>query len=105
MRRLSDAKEQAVETGLPVEQAGRARVRTLTVTWGGEKFSPIQYQTVDVGPITATVEVPEGMSAESAHRAVLSELRMLMAAQFEMQIEDFKERVRAAATAVRGGAK
>lgn len=102
MRRLSESKEQA-ETGSAAVPAGRAQVRTLTVTWGGEKFSPIQYQTVDVGPISATVEVPDGMSAESAHRAVLSELRLLMDSQFEMQIDDFKERVRKAAAAVRGG--
>lgn len=105
MRRLSgEGKEQAV-TGSPVVPEGRAAVRTLTVTWGGEKFSPIQYQTVDVGPISATVEVPDGMSAESAHRAVLSELRLMMDSQFEMQLNDFADRVRKAAAIVRGGAK
>lgn len=78
------------------------RVRTLTVTWGTEKFSPIQYQTMDVGPVSVTAEVPADMSLESAHRELLSELRLMMAKQFELQIDDFKERVRAAATTVRG---
>ena len=79
------------------------RVKSLTVTWGAEKFSPIQYQTMDVGPISATVDVPEDMSLESVHRAVLSELRHMMAKQFEVQIDDFKDRVRNAANLVRGG--
>jgi hypothetical protein len=91
--------EEASPVGGP---EAKPRVTTLTVTWGAEKLSPIQYHTLDIGPVSATVEVPEGMSAESAHRAVLSELRLLVANQFETQLEDFMQRVRAAATAVRG---
>ncbi len=87
---------------MPLVREAGARITSLTVTWGAEKLSPIQYHTIDVGPISATVEVPEGMSAESAHRAVISELRHLVANQFEAQLEDFLGRVRATATAVRG---
>lgn len=75
--------------------------RTLTVTLGAEKFSPIQYHTLDLGPISASVVVPDDMSLESAHRAVLSELRSLATHQFEVQLADFTERVRKAAAVVR----
>jgi len=93
MRRAIEHNEGAAESGLSK--------RTLTVTMGAEKFSPIQYHTIDLGPISATVAVPDDMSFESAHRAVLSELRLLQTHQFEVQLADFSERVRKAATVVR----
>jgi len=92
------AVEQQDEGATKVAAIGK---RALTVTVGAEKFSPIQYHTIDLGPISATVEVPEGMSLESAHRAVLSELRLLQTHQFEVQLADFTERVRKAANVVR----
>lgn len=43
---------------------------TVTVTWGEEVISPVQYQSFRVGPFTMTTKIKEGESTVDAmHRA------------------------------------
>lgn len=76
---------------------------TLTVTWGAEKFSPVQYQNFDVGPLAVTIAREPGLSVEDAHARAMTRLRELVQVQFEEQLRDFLARVKQAATVARGG--
>lgn len=75
---------------------------TLTVTWGAEKFSPVQYQNFDVGPFSVTITSEPGLSLEEAHARALGHLKSVAEAQFEVQLRGFLDRLKQAAAAARG---
>lgn len=76
---------------------------TITVAWGEEVYSPVQYQSFRSGSIGVTVTTRPGEPVQAAHRRALSLLRDISKAQFEEQLAAFIERVKVAANAARGG--
>jgi len=73
----------------------------LTVTWGPEKFSPVQYQTFDVGPFSTSVTIGAGETGEEAHARAMTWLRKLAVEQFKVQLGDWLARVKDAAAQAR----
>lgn len=75
---------------------------TVTLTRGAESFSPLEYQSFDVGPFAVTVRLRDGESHDCAvarGTAVLDEIarREYEAAvtRFESRVEDLADRGRA----------
>jgi hypothetical protein len=74
-------------------------VTSITVTWGGEKFSPIQYHTVDIGPFSITLEVkPDELVNQVYHRGY-DMLDRYARQTWERKLRDHIERVKQCATA------
>jgi hypothetical protein len=67
------------------------------VRWGGEKISPIQYNTYEVGGIDAEVEIGDGDDAEAVYRDVYERLAKLGDEQALAKCEQWEQHVRHAA--------
>lgn len=76
----------------------------MTVTWGAEKYAPIQYHSFDVGPFSVSVECEKGTLTEQ-HAKAVAVLKNMAAAQFEEQLAAFLGRAKKAAAAARGGGR
>jgi hypothetical protein len=96
-RRVIDASaSSAVETNV---EAGQV----ITVVYAAQKFSPISYQTFDVGPLSMTTSVQPGETLDQSHARAWNWLKAKAKAQFVDQLADFLDNVRAAGAAVKGG--
>lgn len=71
----------------------------ITVTWGAEKYAPIQYNNFDVGPFSTTTTIREGETAEEATDRAKAFLATLAREEFDKKSVGFPSRVRAAAEA------
>lgn len=76
---------------------------TVTITMGAEKFAPVQYQTFDVGPFSATTTLQPGETIKAAYDRVMGELRVIFKAEFETRLREHLERVKAGGAAARSG--
>lgn len=79
------------EDGASCEQVG---VNEITVTWGGEKFSPISYMFVDVGPITVTIRPEPDEKVNQAYERAYALVDKYGKMQFERKLKDFLDRVK-----------
>lgn len=78
---------------------------SLTVTWGAEKFAPIQYHSFDMGPLSVTVASEPGLTLAEAHARAIGHLKLMAEHQFEEQLAGFVERAKKAAAAARGAGR
>lgn len=74
----------------------------ITVTWGEETYSPIQYNSFRSGGVVLRSQVKPGETVEEAHERCMRHLRAMSAQQFEEQLRAFLDRVRVAAGQSRG---
>ena len=63
---------------------------TITVTWGEETFSPVQYNSFRVGPFSATARVLPGESRSDALRRISAELYAFATEERANKAEAFK---------------
>lgn len=73
----------------PVDWTGAS----VTVTYGEEVFSPVQYQSFRVGPFSITRTVRSDETAESVYASIEEELQQMSNRQFELRLRSFKERI------------
>lgn len=73
----------------------------VTVTLGAQKFAPVQYHSIDVGPFSMTTTVGVGESIADVNARCLPQLQALVDAAFAAELPKFIERVRTAAQAAR----
>lgn len=66
---------------------------SATVTYGKETFTPRAFNTFEVGPFTATVNVLDDESLTSAMESANQELREFAAIEFKRKAEDFLKRL------------
>lgn len=86
----------------PPEEAPGAGIQALTVTWGEETHNPIQYHTVKVGGLTATVVPAAGESVQQAARRAWEVLDEIAREQFNEKLDGFFGRAREAAQRAKG---
>lgn len=72
---------------------------TVTVTWGAEKYAPIQYHNFDVGPFATTTTIRDGETAEEAIDRAKTFLGTVAREEFDKKSAGFPNRVKAAAAA------
>lgn len=77
---------------------GELNISEIEVTWGGEKFSPVQYMTVDVGPIVARVRCDPNERPNQIVRRLTKQLERYGNEMFESKVKAHLERVKTAAT-------
>lgn len=77
-------------------------IQALTVTWGEETHNPIQYHTVKVGGLTATVVPAQGESVQEAARRAWKVLDEIAREQFNEKLDGFFGRAREAAQRAKG---
>lgn len=70
----------------------------ITVYWGMEKLSPIQYQPFEFGGFHYTTSIREGETEEQAFERAYTFLDNMAKKQFPSKLKDFKERLREAYT-------
>lgn len=102
-----DSKLFDVDTGesrpLPTKDApddGEDAVVGFSVTWGPEKFSPIQYHMVTLGPFTIEGIPREGETVAQAMRRVYRELDQFARDEFDKQVDGYLDRVKKVSRAV-----
>ncbi len=66
---------------------------SVTATYGKETFTPRAFNTFEVGPFTATVNVLDDESLTSAMESANQELREFAAIEFKRKAEDFLKRL------------
>lgn len=88
-------KADTVPASLPTSQA-----RTITVTLGRECFQPLQFNTVEVGPISVTAAMVEGETIAAAYMRLRAALTPLFQTEYELKLQDFLERRRQMRTTV-----
>lgn len=76
---------------------------TVTVTFGKETFSPIQFYSFEVGPFSATTQVLEGETLDQAVVRARIRLEAIHKEEFESKLRGHIERAAKAISAVRGG--
>lgn len=86
--------------GIPNEDEGGDSVR---VVLGVQKFAPVQYHSFDVGPFEVLATRGAGETIADVWARVMPELRALASKEYEVACVEFFARVKAAATAARGG--
>jgi hypothetical protein len=76
----------------------------ITITYGQQKYAPVQYHSFDVGPFLCEVDVDDGCN-EAFKNAVCKKayefLRAQAAESFKVQLQEFLTRVKEAAAATR----
>lgn len=83
---------------------GEMNVSELEVTWGGEKFSPINFHFFDVGPITVRIKPEPHEKVNEAYRRAYELINRYGQLQFQNKLKDYLERIKLVAAAV-GSAK
>ena len=76
-------------------------IESVTVTWGKEGFSPVQFHVFEVGPYTATTRLRPGETVEQAVLRVRAKLQRIADADFAEKLPAYLERVRRAADGAR----
>ena len=74
---------------------------TITVTYGAQKFSPVQYQLFDVGPFSMTTTVKPDETPEQAYARAYAFLAGCAKAAFATAKVEFLQRVRDAGESTR----
>lgn len=92
-------KQQSVMMGVDMGAGPDATI--LTVTWGKEGFSPIQFHTFEVGPYTASTTIRPGETMGQAAERLRRQLAGLVEAEFPRKLEEYLRRVRLAADGAR----
>lgn len=87
---------------LPTRTAIDLGIRELTVTWGEETHNPIQFHTVKVGGLTATVVLGADADVKEAARQAYELLGEIAAEQFEQKLTGFFGRAKQAAQRAKG---
>lgn len=64
----------------------------ITVTWGEEKFSPVQYHSFAVGPFSITSKLLPGETYEMAYTRLWNHLDNIARTCFIMKRNDFYRR-------------
>jgi hypothetical protein len=67
---------------------------TITVVWGEEKFSPVQYNSFAVGGSSVTVRVRQGESPKQAHDRAWRMLESMAADEVKAKTAGFVERLK-----------
>ena len=75
----------------------------LSVTVGREVFTPVKFQTFDVGPCTATVKLRKNESVRDAMLRASNVAHSLFRAEYEEKVAGFLVRVREASETARRG--
>jgi hypothetical protein len=78
-------------------------LETVTVTVGRECFQPIQFHSLEIGPISRTTAVREGETVEQAMDRATEDCRRQLSKQFDQKMQDFRERYGKIRSEVRGG--
>lgn len=73
---------------------------TVTVTWGGHKLTPVQYNSVDIGQLVATATVPYG-KVPAAIAAMHTMLKAEGDKLFEEKIHEHADFIRRASHAMK----
>ncbi len=71
----------------------------VTVTFGAQKFSPVQYHVLDIGPFSMETTVQKGETDEQAMERAYRSLAETARQAFKREMPPFLERVKEAATA------
>jgi hypothetical protein len=74
----------------------------VTATWGPFKFSPVRFETLDVGPFSATVDVRPGESEEDALVRAYEACERAARKVYPQALASFLELSRQARDAARG---
>lgn len=88
----------------PSVPAHASGVKQITVTWGEENHSPIQYNGFRCGDITLVAEVSPSETVEEAYARLYDMLEDLGKKQFKSKLDGFLERAKAGAVASRAAA-
>lgn len=75
----------------PVEGIGR----TIAVTMGRELFSPVQYTSFEVGPISVTTGIEHGETIGQAYARLRADLTAIFKTEYDIKIVEFLERMKA----------
>ncbi len=75
---------------------GELGVTELEVTWGGERFSPVQYHTFDVGPISVRIRPAPDELVNQVYRRAYEMVDRYGNQMFQKKLNDHLERVRIA---------
>ena len=82
----------------------------VTITYGQQKFAPVQFHSFDVGPFSCEIDVPDdgklqdakmGQEAKARCQRAYEFLRAQAQEAFKQQLQDFLSRVKEAAAAAR----
>jgi hypothetical protein len=73
----------------------------VTITYGQQKFAPVQFHSFDVGPFSCEVEISDDMDANEECKQAYAFLRRQAEEAFKIQLQEFLPRVREAAAATR----
>lgn len=99
---LDDQAKQAVERDDARDDRTMLDVGTMIrVVFGVEKFSPVQFHTLDIGGTFVDVKVRPGESVSDAWKRGFAILRQLAADEFDARLPEYLERVKAADRAAR----
>ena len=74
----------------------------ITVAWGEEAYSPVQYQSFRSGSIVLRTRKRSDETIAEAHVRLMRELRLASQRQFDEQLQAFLDRVKVAAGRARG---
>jgi hypothetical protein len=87
--------DEAVEgvTGVKPVDASAPPGTQITVVWGEETFSPVQYNSFRIGGHSVTVVVQDGESALDAWKRGWALLEQAAEIQFADKLNGFKERI------------
>lgn len=75
----------------------------ITITFGAQKYAPIQYQSFDIGPFTVRTVRRPGETFAEVYARVAPELRAMAEQEFKERLAEHLARVKLAAGAARGG--
>lgn len=65
----------------------------LTVTWGREHFSPVQYNGYDIGPFTMEVTVQRGETPLQAERRAMVHMEAMASEEKTLKLKGFLARL------------
>jgi len=110
LRKRSEQQERGDAEGAPSGSARDAAgsrewgARTVRVTWGEEKITPVpgSYSTVTVGPLDVTFALREGEDLGERTRAALAELAEIAEVERERKIANFVNKLRQVVGRARG---
>jgi len=74
---------------------------TVSVTWGEEKFTPVAYSTVTVGPFAALTTLAPGEDRQKAAARLMSELAEFAAVERDRKFKEFLKAYRALKASVK----
>lgn len=86
---IMSKREEIVSAGLVNDEGD-----TIRVVRGIEKFSPRQYQTIDIGPFELTTTVKPGETREEAFMRASEFLAKMARAEYVARSKEFIERVK-----------